>query len=157
MRKTHKKIKNKLKFSYLYSEPGKSIGNYTALEVMQLFYNKELFTEAGVPVPPADSQKAWTWGEFLEIAKKLTKDQNGKHPGDSGFDPKNIVQYGFAFGNDRSSWGPLLGAAPGEQWRSLDRQNRQEEVHPEPSRVGGGISEAAGSGSQGTCCSPDLI
>lgn len=113
MRKTHKKIKNKLKFSYLYSEPGKSIGNYTALEVMQLFYNKELFTEAGVPVPPADPQKAWTWGEFLEIAKKLTKDQNGKHPGDSGFDPKNIVQYGFAFGNDRSSWGPLLASNGG--------------------------------------------
>ncbi len=106
-------LKNKLKSSYLYSEPGKSIGNYTALEVMQLFYNKELFTEAGVPVPPADPQKAWTWDEFLEIAKKLTKDQNGKHPGESGFDPKNIVQYGFAFGNDRSSWGPLLASNGG--------------------------------------------
>ncbi|AEF18091.1 extracellular solute-binding protein family 1 [Thermoanaerobacterium xylanolyticum LX-11] len=43
------------------------------------FYNKELFTEAGVPFP----KNGWTWQEFLDTAKKLVKKQGNK-----------IVQYG---------------------------------------------------------------
>lgn len=61
-----------------------------------LFYNKDLVEEAGVD--PANL----TWmpgaGEgdtLLEAAKKLTKDANGKHPDDEGFDPNSRVQYGF--------------------------------------------------------------
>lgn len=37
------------------------------------FYNKDLFDQAGVPYPTAD----WTWEQFLETAKKLTRDENG--------------------------------------------------------------------------------
>ncbi|MFD0671408.1 ABC transporter substrate-binding protein [Cohnella sp. GCM10027633] len=101
-------LQNKLKASYLYTEPGKAVANYTALEVMVLYYNKDLFEEAGVPLPPSDPTKAWTWDEFVETAKKLTTDKNGKHPGDAGFDEKNIDTYGFSFGTDRGTYGPLL-------------------------------------------------
>lgn len=101
-------LQNKLKASYLYSEPGKAVANFTALEVMVLFYNKDIFNEANVPLPPTDPNQAWTWDEFVDVAKKLTKDRNGKHPGEPGFDPKNIDQYGFSFGSDRGSWSPFL-------------------------------------------------
>jgi len=33
-----------------------------------IFYNKDLFDQAGLPYPKDD----WTWDEFLEVAKKLT-------------------------------------------------------------------------------------
>ncbi|MBN1347207.1 MAG: sugar ABC transporter substrate-binding protein [Phycisphaerae bacterium] len=38
-----------------------------------LVYNKSLFREAGVPEPSGD----WTWDEFLDACKRLTKDRDG--------------------------------------------------------------------------------
>jgi len=38
-----------------------------------LYYNKTLFDEAGVPYP----EWGWTWDEFLNAAKALTKDTDG--------------------------------------------------------------------------------
>ncbi len=69
-----------------YYAPGKIAGLNTAVEATLLFYNKALFDEAGVPYPPADPAKAWTWDEFVSAAEKLTRDINGKHPGQDGFD-----------------------------------------------------------------------
>ena len=60
---------------------------------MLLFYNKDLFDKAKVPHP--DTAKWMTWDEVIETAKKLTFDLNGKTPNDSGFDPTQVVQYGF--------------------------------------------------------------
>jgi ABC-type glycerol-3-phosphate transport system substrate-binding protein len=46
-----------------------------------VFYNKELFDQAGIPYPTDD----WTWEDLLRIARALTKkDENGR-----------TVQYGF--------------------------------------------------------------
>jgi len=42
-------------------------------------YNKDIFDKEGVPYPPPD----WTWKDFLELAKKLTRRKNGK-----------VLQYG---------------------------------------------------------------
>jgi len=40
-----------------------------------IFYNKNVFDEAGVPYPEGD----WTWDEFVQVAKKVTlKDEKGK-------------------------------------------------------------------------------
>lgn len=50
-----------------------------------LFYNKKLFDEAGLPYPPNDPEKAWTWDEFLDVCKQLTVRKNGK-----------TVQYGVS-------------------------------------------------------------
>ncbi len=72
----------------------KLIGMNTAMESIMLFYNKETFIKEGIELPPAEVGKAWTWDKFLEVAKKLTVDKNGKHPDDPGFDPENIKQYG---------------------------------------------------------------
>ena len=73
---------------------GKTVAYSAANEVLGLWYNKKMFDTAGVPYPPATLDKAWTWDQFIDVAKKLTLDAKGKHPGDAGFDKNNIVQYG---------------------------------------------------------------
>ncbi len=55
-----------------------------ALVVTVLFYNKDMFDEAGLEYPNAD----WDWFDFLNAAIKLTKDKDG--------DGK-IDQWGFWF------------------------------------------------------------
>ncbi|WP_078434715.1 ABC transporter substrate-binding protein [Metabacillus halosaccharovorans] len=40
-----------------------------------LYYNKELFDKAGIPYP--SPEKPMSWEEYIEIAKKLTIDENG--------------------------------------------------------------------------------
>lgn len=48
-----------------------------SLEMMCIWYNLEMFEEAGIA--PIDPQEGWTWDEFLEASKKLTKDaEDGK-------------------------------------------------------------------------------
>jgi multiple sugar transport system substrate-binding protein len=59
-----------------------------------LYFNIDLFNKAGVPLP--DTKKRMTWTELLDKSIKLTLDMNGKHPGESGFDPTRIQQYGFS-------------------------------------------------------------
>ncbi|WP_257984509.1 ABC transporter substrate-binding protein [Neobacillus cucumis] len=88
-------IKNRLPQSFYNYEPGKTLGSSTAIEVFDLFYNKDLFKAAGVDAPPSKADQAWTWDEFVQTAQKLTLDQNGKHPTDPGFDSKHIAQYGI--------------------------------------------------------------
>lgn len=79
---------------FQYEKDGPIAGASVANEVNNIYYNKELFDEAGMPYPPAKAEDAWTWDEFVDVAKKLTVDRNGKHPDDPGFDPKNIKTYG---------------------------------------------------------------
>ena len=84
-----------LPLDYLaFKYDGKTVAYSAANEVLALWYNKKMFDDAGVPYPPATLDKAWTWDEFIEVAKKLTIDANGKHPGEAGFNKDNIVQYG---------------------------------------------------------------
>lgn len=73
---------------------GETVGYSAANEVLGLWYNKAMFDAAGVEYPPATLDEAWTWDQFVEVAKQLTLDANGKHPGEEGFDKNNIVQYG---------------------------------------------------------------
>jgi len=79
-----------------------------ALESMIIFYNKKLFDDAGVPYPPSKWTEAWKWDEFVNIAKKLTKDKNGNNALSPNFDPENIEVYGF--GHDRwwGQWMPFV-------------------------------------------------
>ena len=68
-------------------------------EMLMLYYNKDMFDAAGLAYPPAKVEDAWTWEEFIDVAKKLTIDANGKKPGEEGFDKDNIVQYGCVVDN----------------------------------------------------------
>lgn len=60
-----------------------------------MFYNVDLFEEAGIDPPTHDwYDESWTTDAFIELAQKMTLDKNGKNALDPEFDSENIVQYG---------------------------------------------------------------
>ena len=69
----------------LYQFEGKQYAVPKDYDTIGVFYNKALFDKAGVPYPDG----TWDWAEFLEVAKKLTKD------GVYGFAAPLNVQEGF--------------------------------------------------------------
>ncbi|BBM36148.1 ABC transporter substrate-binding protein [Pseudoleptotrichia goodfellowii] len=54
----------------LYQFNGKQYAVPKDFDTIGVFYNKELFDKAGVPYPDGN----WDWAQYLETAKKLTKD-----------------------------------------------------------------------------------
>ena len=52
---------------------GKQLGLPRDLNVIALFYNKDLFDATGVPYP----DDTWDWAKLVEVGKKLTLDTNG--------------------------------------------------------------------------------
>jgi multiple sugar transport system substrate-binding protein len=69
-------------------------------DTIAILYNKQIFQKMGLPAPTSLTWNPTDGGTFLQLAEKLTVDQNGKHPTDAGFDPKHIVQYGFVSENN---------------------------------------------------------
>lgn len=61
------------------------------LNMHALYYNEDLFKEAGIEKAPATGE------ELIDTAMKLTLDANGKNATEDGFDKANIEQYGFGF------------------------------------------------------------
>jgi len=91
-----------------HTYPDKTVGLPIGVYPSVLFYNADLFNVAKVPTPPKKygdlyEGKAWTYDTVVEIAKKLTRDKAKKNAAEAGFDPANIVQYGFD-GWDWSPW-----------------------------------------------------
>ncbi|OXM83921.1 ABC transporter substrate-binding protein [Paenibacillus rigui] len=87
------------------TKPNYTWGISGAGETFALFYNKDLFKTAGVEAPPTKADNAWTWDQFVDTAKKLTLDKNGKNAADPAFDPNNIKQFGVSFEN---WYGPVM-------------------------------------------------
>jgi len=71
---------------------------YTPLLVV---YNKDLFDRAGIPYPT----DAWTWDDFLRIAKRLTRDTDGDGV---------IDQWGTYFDRRPLLWIPWIWAGGGD-------------------------------------------
>lgn len=86
-----------LKYGWWNWDTDKSAGPYQAAVVPSLMYNVDLLKAAGVAIPPTKASEAWTWDQFVETAKKLTIDRNGKNATEADFDPKNIQQFGIKF------------------------------------------------------------
>jgi multiple sugar transport system substrate-binding protein len=82
----------------LYKVEGRIYGLPLLAGASYIFYNKDLFDEAGVPYPPADwEDQTWTWDRFREMGQKLSKDVD---------DPTKAV-WGMTFGiwpNDAWAW-----------------------------------------------------
>ena len=57
-----------------------------------LAFNKEMFDAAGVEYPKAEA--SWT-ADIVPLAREFTLDFDGNKPGESGFDPLRINQYGI--------------------------------------------------------------
>ncbi|WP_337100134.1 ABC transporter substrate-binding protein [Paenibacillus sp. YIM B09110] len=86
--------------SVMYWAPGKVAGIKVTEESFALYYNKEMFDEAGVDLPPSRAEDAWTWEEFVYYAKRLTLDEEGNNALSASFNPNEIKQYGVRF----NSW-----------------------------------------------------
>jgi multiple sugar transport system substrate-binding protein len=86
---------------------GKLLGMPYAVYPSFIFYNKDLFDEAGLSYPPqkvGDQYKMpdgtmvdWNWDTVRKIGMLLSVDKNGKDATQSGFDPANQTQFGFEF------------------------------------------------------------
>jgi multiple sugar transport system substrate-binding protein len=104
-----------------------------------LYYNADLFDEAGLNYPPAvagdpyvmpdGTEVPWDYDTVAEIGKILTVDANGVDATSADFDAANIVQYGFihqwdTIRSDFHTFGPdyVVGAdgkvAFPETWRA---------------------------------------
>jgi len=105
--------------SITFKNMGETVAYSSANEVLGLWYNRELFDAAGVPYPPTTLDEAWTWEEFIEVAKLLTFDANGLTPNDEGFDKDNIVQYG-AYVNQYTWQLEVWALSNGGKWFSDD-------------------------------------
>jgi len=72
---------------------GKWYGIGSCWVAPHIYYNADIFEKEGIDPPSNDPAKAWDWPTFLDIAKKLTVDVNGKHPGEDGFDKENMERW----------------------------------------------------------------
>ena len=90
----YKKGAPKLDAIKFVTPDGKIVGISVANEIQVIWYNKKIFDAAKLPYPPAEASKAWTWDQFVDVAKKLTKDAKGRTPNDKGFDKNNIRTFG---------------------------------------------------------------
>ena len=70
-----------------------------------MYYRPSLFEEAGLELPPSTyggkymlngAEVDWSWETIREIGMLLTVDSAGKNATETGFNPKKIVQYGYA-------------------------------------------------------------
>lgn len=107
-------LASRLPQTYYYYAPGKTIGTSTSTETVVMFYNKHLFDQAGLPYPPSDPEAAWTWDEFVSVARQLTTDVAGRHPGDPGFAADQIRTYGVSFNKQWIGYYPFIYSNGGE-------------------------------------------
>ena len=79
---------------------GATIGVPYAVYPSYLYFNKDLFDEAGLPYPPTKvgelyQGKPWDMDAVRTLGMKLTVDKAGNDATSASFDPTNIVQWGF--------------------------------------------------------------
>jgi multiple sugar transport system substrate-binding protein len=81
--------------------PQGQVGLPFAVYPSAMYYNLDLFDEAGLEYPPhafgepyADGD-TWDWDKVREIGLLLTVDANGNDATSPDFDPENIVQWGY--------------------------------------------------------------
>lgn len=74
----------------------KNVGLPLGIYPSFIIYNKDIFDAAGVPYPPASYDDAsWDINAMTEVARQLTLDSAGLTPNDAGFNPDEVVQWGF--------------------------------------------------------------
>jgi multiple sugar transport system substrate-binding protein len=89
------------------TEDGQLLGIPFAVFPSLLYFNRDLFDEAGLEYPPQafdepyvmpdGTEVEWNYETVTEIAKILTVDANGNDATSADFDPENIVQFGLNF------------------------------------------------------------
>jgi multiple sugar transport system substrate-binding protein len=93
-----------------YRYDGSLFGIPDAASPEILFFNKEAFADGGVPLP----DDTWTYDDVREAAVALTVDGAGRHPGEDGFDPDDIVRWGWHGGLTYFWQNPAIQARGGD-------------------------------------------
>jgi multiple sugar transport system substrate-binding protein len=101
-----------------YDVPGQGqIGLPFAVFPSFVYYNKDLFDEAGLPYPPQQfgelyQGREWNFETLRDLSRQLTVDDRGNDATSPNFDPSRIVQFGFdlQFGTDPRAMATLVGA-----------------------------------------------
>jgi multiple sugar transport system substrate-binding protein len=82
----------------IYQSEGKTWGLPFLTTGSYVFYNMDLFDEAGIPYPTTDwDDQSWTWEAMLDLAKQLTKN----------YDDPASAQYGLIM-NRQNIEGPAM-------------------------------------------------
>jgi multiple sugar transport system substrate-binding protein len=95
---------------------GGQVGIPFAIYPSFIYYNKDLFDEAGLAYPPTKigdkyEGQDWTWDTLTELAEKLTVDTEGNDATQAGFDSSSIDQWGYYMQwTDPRGWGTQRGA-----------------------------------------------
>ena len=87
---------------------------FTAAEAYGLFYNKQAFKDAGVPNLPTKMEDALTWDQLVEVAKKLTIDQNARTRPSLVSTKQRSGQYGIRFDFNQGAYMPLVRSNGGD-------------------------------------------
>lgn len=107
------------------------VGLPLAVFPSMIYYNRDLFDEAGAPYPPQEvgapyvdidgNELEWNWDTLAELAMFMTVDANGADATMEEFDPENIVQFGYTnqWNDNRNEWsifgsGSVYNAETGE-------------------------------------------
>ena len=100
-----------------YSEGfGGQVGIPFAIYPSFLYYNKDLFKEAGLPEPPHKvgetyDGKTWDWDTLTELAGKLTVDTAGNDATSASFKGDDTSQWGYYMQwTDPRGWGTQFGS-----------------------------------------------
>ena len=95
---------------------GGQVGIPFAIYPSFIYYNKDLFDEAGLPYPPHKvgdqyDGKDWNWDTLSELAKQLTVDTEGNDATSTAFNSSSIDQWGYYMQwTDPRGWGTQRGA-----------------------------------------------
>jgi len=101
-----------------YNIPGQGqIGLPFAVFPSYVYFNKDLFDEAGLPYPPQNfgelyQGREWNWETLRDLSRQLTVDDRGNDATSPDFSPDHIVQFGFdlQYGTDPRAMGTPFGA-----------------------------------------------
>lgn len=88
-------------------ENGRWHGIGSCWVAFHIYYNAALLDEMGITPPGFKEGEIWDWDTFVQNAKMLTVDADGRHPDDAGFDADNIQRWGV----DWPLWWMPIGSA----------------------------------------------
>lgn len=85
-----------------YKQDGKMYGVPAGIYTMAMYYNKDMFEKAGIPEPPTDWDKAWTFDDLKNAASKLSsgKGASKQYGVYVNLNPERATQYLWTNGGD---------------------------------------------------------
>lgn len=87
-------------------------------------YNADLLKKAGISIDDVERLQwdpAAPQDSLRDIARRLTSDTSGRHPGEAGFDPSRVDVYGYSASNDLNAIMLNALASNGAAWQTGDR------------------------------------